>query len=699
MNAIRKKFAWAAVSLLLALVLLAAAACVGQGDDPESSSEEPEDPAYVYGEDWADPYDARYTQDLLSMGESDFTLSQTAGRDGAGREVTTVGEKTGGRYVGIFYFLWLGDNWPGIYDISKLQEQYADLATDTVRSPLWANAGSDYYDASISPQNAFHYFEEPLYGYYHSDDPWVIRKHLELLAYAGIDFLYLDFTNAGWTGSAPINIYREETIALMDAILELQGKGLDVPQIVPMVCNPSTAGGTANITHIVEWVYETYYAAQNFKYADCWFTADEVRNPSGKPLLVCYDFDPQYLSNPEVADAFWIRNVVWPTAVGSNSYQNGFPWMDYSLPQANYNGIMNVSIAQHLGGSWSSEAYLARSRGADGSNYTYRGRSATAAQRYAYQSDSTEEAKYGANFANQWENVLNYEGEDEVWMVTVTGWNEWVAQKLNVNSQYATFVDTFNTAFSRDIEMMRDENGYADNYYMQLAANVRLFKYGQSGKTSNTAMWERRTVDYADMSAWEAVQAKYVDFTGDAVVRNYASVADVYTYTDNSARNDISYLKIANDSQYLYVLVAAAEDITAHEAGDTGWMNLYLSTGADGGWENYNFLINRHPEGSVTSIERLGVDGSGKITVESLSAKADYVLQGNMISFRIPLEALGVTSADEIQLKACDNVFANTATEDNDGVGVFEFGDVMAFYTGGDCAPMGRLNYAYRMAY
>ena len=70
-----------------------------------------------------------------------------------------------------------------------------------------------------------------------------------------------------------------------------------------------------------------------------------------------------------------------------------------------------------------------------------------------------------------------------------------------------------------------------------------------------------------------------------------------------------------------------------------------------------------------------------------------------MISFRIPLEALGVTSADEIQLKACDNVFANTATEDNDGVGVFEFGDVMAFYTGGDCAPMGRLNYAYRMAY
>lgn len=58
-----------------------------------------------------------------------------------------------------------------------------------------------------------------------------------------------------------------------------------------------------------------------------------------------------------------------------------------------------------------------------------------------------------------------------------------------------------------------------------------------------------------------------------------------------------------------------------------------------------------------------------------------------------------MTSADEIQIKATDNVFANRLTDSNDGVGVYEFGDIMAFYTGGDCAPAGRLNYAYRMAY
>ena len=698
MRQLKDKLGRITVLVLTAAMLLLSWGC-GDSSGPNPTPPTP-DEKYEYGEDWPDAYDAAYTQSLLDMGETEFTLSQIAGTDGIGRTVSARAERKDGKYVGIFYFLWLGENWSGIYDISKLQEQYADLATDTVKNPLWANAGSAYYDSSISPQNAFHYFEEPLYGYYDSNDPWVIRKHLELLAYAGVDFLYLDFTNAGMSGSTPVNIYAEETYALMDAILEMRAKGINVPQIVPMICNPSTSGGTRTITRIVEWVYENYYAKDNFKYKDCWFTADSGRNPSGKPLLVCYDFDEQYLTNQDAADAFWFRKVVWPTSVSSTDYENGFPWMDYSLPQKNYNGIMNVSIAQHLGGSWSSEAYLARSRGSAGSGYEYRGRSATAAQRYAYQSDSAEEAKYGANFEYEWSNAIHYQGDDEVWMVTVTGWNEWVAQKLNVNNQYATFVDTFNQAFSRDIEMMRDADGYADNYYMQLAANTRLFKYGDSQYTSNTAMWERRTVKFDELSAWDDVQAKYVDLGGDAIERNHKSVAGVYTYTDTSARNDIRYLKLANDSEYLYVLVNTEAAVTAHANGDTDWMNLYLSTGAANGWENYNFVINRRPNpDGTTSIERLGTGSDGKIATETLSIAANYYVEGCFISYRIPLEALGVTSADEIQIKATDNVFANRLTESNDGVGVYEFGDIMAFYTGGDCAPAGRLNYAYRMAY
>ncbi len=663
-------------------------------ESESGSSAEPE--GYRYGEDWLDVYDAAYTEELLSAGDLEFTKSQISGSylDGDS-EIKTHAKKTGGKYVGIFYFMWLGEGWGNIYDISKLQEKYNPYDTANGTNPLWAIENHKGYDASISPMNAFHYFEEPMYGYYNSWDTWVIRRHLELLSMAGIDFLYLDFTNANVGGT---NLYQKATIALLDEILAMQKLGYDVPQIVPICCNPYTGSDKA-VTQVVEWVYDNYYAKDNFKYKSCWFTADPVRNPSGKPLLVTYGFDSQYLSKKEVANAFWIRNVVWPTAVTSSSYANGFPWMDYSYPQENYGGIMNVSIAQHIGGSWSSEAFLAKNKGNKG--LTYRGRGALPAQKYAYQTDSLEAAKLGYNFSGEWKNVLNYSGSEEVWMVTVTGWNEWVAQKLNTGNSYATFVDTFNVAFSRDIEMMRDENGYGDNYFLQLCEYVREFKYGKAtGKKSSSAMWMRKTIDITNLSAWNDVKAKYVDFTSDAQNRNEKSAANKYTYTDNSARNDIDYIKIANDSENLYVLVAAKDDITDYTEGDFNWMNLWLSTNRGTGWNGYDFYINRTPgTNGETTIDRLGTDADGKITTEKLSFAANYYKEGKFIAYKIPLEALGVTSADEIGLKATDNIFANKATAQNDGVGVYSFGDIFAFYCGGDCAPIGRLNYAYRMAY
>lgn len=114
--------------------------------------------------------------------------------------------------------------------------------------------------------------------------------------------------------------------------------------------------------------------------------------------------------------------------------------------------------------------------------------------------------------------------------------------------------------------MMRD-GGYSDNFFMQLAQNVRDFKYAATGKNSSAAMWMRQSVDWANVSAWDNVSAKYIDITADAQTRNYSSVANVYTYTDDSARKDISYLKIANDSEYLYVLVAAEDKISEYTAG------------------------------------------------------------------------------------------------------------------------------------
>ena len=275
--------------------------------ESESDSQSTKPEGYSYGEDWLDVYDAEYTEKLLKMGEQYFTVSQLSSVFEGG-EVKAKGLKKKSKYVGIFYFMWLGDDIGGIYDISKLQAQYDPY---DLENPLWSLPGSANYNGKISPQNAFHYFEEPLYGYYRSNDKWVIRKHLELLTLAGIDFLYLDFTNANMNGDNAINIYKNATLALMDTILEMQAEGYEVPRIVPICCNPYTSGNvterTKITTRVIEWVYNNYYAVDNFKYKSCWFTADKTRNPSGNPLLVTYSFDKKYLTNKAVADGGYAR--------------------------------------------------------------------------------------------------------------------------------------------------------------------------------------------------------------------------------------------------------------------------------------------------------------------------------------------------------------------------------------------------------
>src|SRR2546426_2001229 len=100
-----------------------------------------------------------------------------------------VGPPRPGRFVGIFYFLWHKDvprrspSEPGPLDIARIKALDPDALKKPV-SPLGGGIG------------ASHYWGEPLYGYYRSTDPWVLRRHAQLLADAGIDTLIFDTTNA-----------------------------------------------------------------------------------------------------------------------------------------------------------------------------------------------------------------------------------------------------------------------------------------------------------------------------------------------------------------------------------------------------------------------------------------------------------------------------------------------------------------------
>jgi hypothetical protein len=48
---------------------------------------------------------------------------------------------------------------------------------------------------TISPTGQAHFWGQPLWGYYNSEDEWVIRKQISMLTTAGIDFIAFDLTN------------------------------------------------------------------------------------------------------------------------------------------------------------------------------------------------------------------------------------------------------------------------------------------------------------------------------------------------------------------------------------------------------------------------------------------------------------------------------------------------------------------------
>ena len=177
--------------------------------------------------------------------------------DGLGRALPMPGEVSGprpDRFVGMFYFLWHDNRagkrpeGDGPYNISTILARDPD-ATHHPRSALWG------------PIGMYHYWGEPLYGYYQSTDPWVIRRHARLLADAGVDTLIFDTTNK--------ETYPDVYCRLCEVFQEVRKSGGRTPRIAFMM--NTDAGATAR------QVYRDLYAPGKFR--DLWFVWQ------GKPLL------------------------------------------------------------------------------------------------------------------------------------------------------------------------------------------------------------------------------------------------------------------------------------------------------------------------------------------------------------------------------------------------------------------------------
>lgn len=546
--------------------------------------------------------------------------------DALGRKVSTgdqVGPPRKDRFVGIFYFLWMGQHGTdGPYDITKILAEHPD-AMKNPSSPPWG------------PMHKFHHWGEPLFGYYFSDDAWVLRKHAQMLADAGVDVVIFDVTNQA--------TYKKVYMELCRVFSEVRRDGGKTPQIAFLTpfWDPRK---------VVDELYKDLYGPGLYK--DLWFQW------KGKPLILAdkAKVDPKYL------DFFTFRKPQ-PDYFRGPSGPNEWGWLE-KYPQHifydenNKPEQMVVGIGQNGHDNRLSAFSVANTYGRSWHN--------------GKKDERPGAVNYGFNVMEQWKRALEVDPE----FIWITGWNEWIAMRFDEfagERETVMFVDQFTQEYSRDIEPM--VGGHADSYYYQMVDYIRKFKGARPLPTAGPKKTIRIGEGFAD---WAAVTPEYRDDIGDTMHRDHPGYGQ--TYTNTTGRNDFVLMKVARDDKFVYFYARTREPITAHT--DPRWMMLFINTDCDHktGWEGYDFVVNRRVvDGNTTLLEASKGGWNWKAIAE-----IRYHIKGNELELAIPRKALGF--ADPHRPLRFDFKWADNMQKD---------GDILEFTVNGDAAPSGRFNYRY----
>lgn len=516
--------------------------------------------------------------------------------DALGRSVVSAGESE--RLVGVFYFLWQGQHGSTrIIDNSKLVAEHPDAI----------NSEEEWIAAGGGVQQEFHFWGEPLLGYYSASDEWVFRKHVQMLTDAAVDFIVIDATNAF--------TYSEPAKKLIGVWYEYLLQGFDVPQIA-YYTNSYSAD---TINRIYDEIYNnTELKAKYPRLDELWFRLD------GKPLIIGNENDGKI--KPEAKEYFRIKQSQWPNA---DKVDDGFPWMEFdrsltyrSVFKKDGVKIMNVSVAQHSDTcAFSKTAWYGAN---DRTRSWHNG-----------ENDSSENAMlYGYNFAEQWEFAIKMNPD----IIFVTGFNEWVAQRQSSEENYPiVFVDCADENASRDVEPSAGILG--DNYYLQMVNYIAKFK-GTAGRVSKSP---NVTIDInGSFSQWdsEKISSVYRDYRNDTADRNSVDFAQ-NPITDSSGRNDIVNMKVAEDAENYYFYVDTAAPLSSPDGGS--WMTLFI---------NENIVVNRTaPVNGKTNVEK-NIDG-----VFTEIGESEIRYEGNKLMLKVS-KAL-VDSANGFNFKWADNYIEN----------------------------------------
>lgn len=549
-----------------------------------------------------------------------------AGIDDLGRVLPQnkeTGSPKANRQVGLFYFLWQGHQGSPtserVWDLTKLQME-APAVFEDFDHPGWGGGAGR--------PGKYYFWGESIYGYYRGDDYWVHLKNIQLLTDAGVDFLVLDATNR--------ITYTHEVDVLMQATEAVRKQGKQPPKIVFYTNTKSGEG--------MQEIYDNHYKdGAPYRNPECWYYLE------GKPLIIGIS---EQAAGKDYEHFFTIRESQWPN---EPEKVDGWPWIEFQRPQkvyTNHKGkkeIVNVSAAQHpnLDASMGGSAFY----GADG-NW---GRS----YRNGSPGNPETDILYGYNIQEQWDFAL----KQNVPFVFITGWNEWIAGKwrrTSGNQNHALFVDQANSEYSRDIEPAWT-SGLRDTYYMQMVSNIRRYKGTEKVRANKVS--KRKIASWSD---WDKINACYVDYVGDILHRNHpgAQSEPKVIYDNQTGRNDFDTLKVAASTSSLHFYVSTVNDIT--EVSGDDWMTLWLNIDQSyqSGWNGFDFRVvqgNRLEQYTDGSWQRVG--------------EVTYRVAGNRLMLEIPLKALGLRSASDIEFKWSDNM---------------QQADPIDWYINGDAAPGGR---------
>ena len=581
--------------------------------------------------------------------------------DGLGRVSVTnadVGDPKEDKTLAMFYWTWHTKAMAasGYTDTTKLLEKYPE-------------AKNDYDHAAWAGTGHYCFWNEPIYGFYTTEDPWVLRRHAELLANAGVDVIFTDNTNGN-------NTWKPSYTALYKTWDDAQKNGaVNVPKVSYLLPFGANEGSKDQLENLYLDIYRPG------KYQNLWFYWDE------KPMLMAHNGNISSGNNlgKEILNNFTFRGGQ-PSYRVSSTTAKQWGWLSV-FPQALYStrgqgGVQHGDIEQMTVGVAVNHNYVTKEITAmNGVNVM--GRSYTTDYENRYDVEGAEASKWGYQFSQQFDYALEVSPQ----VLFVTGWNEWHAWRQptpwgGANSQVNNaLVDQFSDEFSRDLEPTK--GALQDHYYYLFVNYARKYK----GVNPIPTPSENATIDLtAGADQWKAVEPYYAAYIGNTFDRDCTGYGDT-KYTETSGRNDIIGTQVARDGEFVYFLVECKDNITPYT--DSLWMNLYLDTDqSKQGWNTFEFVLNKTAASEKTLVlEKFTAEGDYAKTEKV--ADVEYKVDGRYLTVKISKADLGLSGNDyTINFAWTDNV------HDEGDYETFS-GDILDFYLSGDVAPGGRFKYSF----